>query len=75
MNYISIITTTCDLCRRKVSGFYCKNGEWWDKYADEGKNICLDCIKGKVGFAEDFRSKAGVSITEYEKLNITPTPK
>ena len=68
VDFITLIPTICDSCGRKVLGYYSKNGEWWDKYVDNGIKVCLDCIKDKRGFAEDFERNIKISLSEYEKL-------
>ena len=63
------IPVECDCCKKTVSGFY-NNSEWWGKYLKNDENkICLDCIKVRDGFKEDFKSIIGVDVSELEKIN------
>lgn len=64
----TIIPIRCSCCGKKTDFFYCKGGEWWDKYVEPAEQICLDCIKDRPGFADDFKKMVGISVWEYEKL-------
>ncbi len=60
--YFSIIPIKCDCCGKMVEG-YSDMSEWWGKYLKpDEKKICHDCIKGRDGYAKEFRDKAGVDI-------------
>jgi hypothetical protein len=64
---INIIPIVCTSCGKKTSSFYCKNGEWWDKYVKPTEQLCLDCIKDIPGFADEFKKLIGISVWEYQK--------
>ena len=68
-NYITLIPTECDSCGSTVKGYYCR-GAWFGKYlAPKEKKICLNCIKDREGFREEFKRLIGVSVEDYESLN------
>ena len=64
----TIIPTICTQCGKKTDVYYCKSVEWWTRYIKGDEELCLDCIKQREGFAEDFEKNVGISLDKYEVL-------
>lgn len=63
LNYMEVILIKCDCCGELVSNFY-NDAEWWGKYLKTNEDkICLNCIKSRDGFVEDFKSIIGFDIS------------
>ena len=62
MSYMNIIPIQCDCCGEMVESFSDRSG-WFGKYLNSGeRRICNNCIKDRVGYAEEFLEKIGVSV-------------
>lgn len=64
---IEVLSIRCDCCGEMTDSFSDKS-EWFGKYIkpEEGR-ICFKCIKDRVGYAQEFLEKIGVS-TEALKV-------
>lgn len=68
-NWIEVIPVICDCCGKKTSGFYNKS-QWWSKYLKDSENeICINCIKARTGFTEEFKEKIGIDISVLEGVH------
>ena len=64
----TIIPVKCDKCGKMVTGYYSPGEEWWGKYLEDRENkICLNCIKDREGFRDEFKRLIGVSVEQYEE--------
>ncbi|KKM73910.1 hypothetical protein LCGC14_1405610 [marine sediment metagenome] len=66
MDSFQIIPVRCDCCGEMVYSFSGKE-EWFGKYLkpDEEK-ICRNCIKGREGYAEEFKEKIGIALSDVD---------
>lgn len=66
----TILPFTCSVCKKKAAAAYYErsSGNWWNKYVKDGETeVCLNCIKERPGFKDDFLKQVGMTVEAYQK--------